>query len=200
LCSKKTSFIRATNRKVKEHINSTLPEKMSGSQRREAKDDENATCCTWSRIILLVLVLAVSGVLIWKFAPVDEAINSILPSYNSTNGGSTDNGGGTGGTGSGNDNNNVAGEMDTPAPTNNPTYPFMQCGADSEDCCNGLDTICDLRADEILYATLHNAMATFEDGFLFGPNHRYKLEGAIQAGYRGLNLDICNCGGEHIFW
>eukprot|EP00536_Pseudo-nitzschia_multiseries_P003643 jgi/Psemu1/302077/fgenesh1_kg.57_\ len=42
-------------------------------------------------------------------------------------------------------------------------------------------------------------MATFENGFLFGPNHRYKLEGALEAGYRGLNLDICNCGGEIYF-
>jgi len=50
-----------------------------------------------------------------------------------------------------------------------------------------------------MYATLHNAMATFEDGFLFGPNHQSSLEGALEAGYRGLNLDICNCGGEIVF-
>jgi hypothetical protein len=87
----------------------------------------------------------------------------------------------------------------TGSPTASPGYEFIQC-RDGQDCCNGLETICDLRANEVLYAMPHNAMATFEDGFLFGPNHRFKLEGAVEAGYRGLNLDLCNCGGEIIFW
>ena len=80
-------------------------------------------------------------------------------------------------------------------------YEFIQCDDTSGtgDCCNGLEGICDLRANEVLYATLHNGMATFEDGFLFGPNHKYQLESALKAGYRGLNLDLCNCGGETIF-
>jgi hypothetical protein len=146
-----------------------------------------------------VLVLAVSGVLIWKFAPVDDAINSILPSYNSS---TTSNGGGSGGssgTGTG-DNTGLDDAIETVIPTEGPTYPFIQCGADQTNCCNGLETICDLGVNEILYATLHNAMATFEDGFLFGPNHRFQLEGSLEAGYRGLNLDLCNCGGEILFW
>jgi hypothetical protein len=57
-----------------------------------------------------------------------------------------------------------------------------------------------LRANEVLYATLHNAMATFDDGFIFGPNHQKQLEGAVDVGYRGINLDLCNCGGQTIFW
>jgi hypothetical protein len=44
---------------------------------------------------------------------------------------------------------------------------------------------------------MHNAMATFEDGFVVGPNHWFKLESALEAGYRGLNMDICNCDGEY---
>jgi hypothetical protein len=167
---------------------------MSG--RGESKSEDKKSCCTWPRIILLVVLLAVSGVLIWQFAPVDEAIDKVLPTYNSTTGGDGDGGeseaGGGGGTG--------GGGSPTPSPTQELTYQFNQCSQDgSGACCNGLDSICDLRVDEILYATVHNAMATFEDGFLFGPNHQYKLEGALEAGYRGLNLDICNCGGEHIF-
>jgi hypothetical protein len=39
-------------------------------------------------------------------------------------------------------------------------------------------------------------MASFEDGFLFGPNHRLGLEKALEAGYRGINLDVCNCDGK----
>ena len=139
----------------------------------------------------MVIVLAVAGILIWKFAPVDEAINSILPSYNNTSSGG---GGGGGPTGSPVD-NNVA----TAAPTDSPQYQFIQCN-DGQPCCNGLDTNCNLRANQVLYATLHNAMATFDDGFIFGPNHQKQLESAVEAGYRGINLDLCNCGGQTIFW
>jgi len=88
------------------------------------------------------------------------------------------------------------------APTMMPRYQFMQCDADNTgqaDCCNGLVGICDLRADEIMYATLHNGMATVEDGFFIGANHYYPLETALKAGFRGINLDICNCGGELVF-
>ena len=140
----------------------------------------------------MVIVLAVAGILIWKFAPVDEAINSILPSYG---GGSNDN--------NNNNNTNTGSPVDnnvaTTAPTASPQYQFMQC-TDGQPCCNGLSTNCNLRANQVLYATLHNAMATFDDGFIFGPNHQKQLEGAVEAGYRGINLDLCNCGGQTIFW
>jgi hypothetical protein len=76
-------------------------------------------------------------------------------------------------------------------------FVFMQCEDETQNCCNGLDTICDLRVDEILYASVHNAMATFEDDFQYGPNHRFNLEGALEAGYRGLNMAMCNCNGEY---
>lgn len=92
--------------------------------------------------------------------------------------------------------------IDTPPPTATPRYEFMQCDPNrpgQADCCNGLEGICDQRANEIMYATLHNGMAAFETGFLIGPNHQMPLEEALEAGYRGLNLDICNCGGEITF-
>ena len=77
-----------------------------------------------------------------------------------------------------------------------PTYVFQKCSSDNVDCCNGLDTICDMRADEILYAGLHNAMATREDGFLIAPNHQLNLEKALVGGYRAINVDIARCDGK----
>ena len=161
------------------------------SQRRES----NRSCCTWPRILLLVVLLAVAGVCIWKFVPWDDTINNVLDQV-PIPGGSDDSDSIT--------NNNNDGNNDSNSNEVKPVvmYEFIQCdgnGQTSGDCCNGLEGICDLRADEILYATLHNGMSTFEDGFLFGPNHKYQLEAALQAGYRGLNLDLCNCGGETIF-
>ena len=58
------------------------------------------------------------------------------------------------------------------------------------------DSICDLRADEILYAGVHNAMATRDDGFLIGANHRLSLEKSLRSGYRAINIDMAKCDGE----
>jgi hypothetical protein len=58
-----------------------------------------------------------------------------------------------------------------------------------------MDGICNLRVDQTLFATAHNAMATKADGFVLLNNHNFPLEQALVAGYRGLNLDVCNCGG-----
>jgi hypothetical protein len=151
-----------------------------GSSRRES----NRSCCTWPRILLLVVLLAVAGVCVWKFVPWEDTINGVLDSVPIPG------------------NTVKPNTVVTASPTSSPMYEFIQCDDTSGttgDCCNGLEGICDLRANEVLYATLHNGMATFEDGFLFGPNHKYQLESALKAGYRGLNLDLCNCGGETIF-
>ena len=65
--------------------------------------------------------------------------------------------------------------------------------------CNGMITNCDLRFNELMFAGLHNAMATVEDGFLFGANHDLSLEKALESGYKALNLDICHCNGVYEF-
>lgn len=79
-----------------------------------------------------------------------------------------------------------------------PDYEFFKCNDKNRtNCCNGLDgSICDMRADEVMYAGLHNAMATKEDGFLIGRNHDLELEKALRAGYRAINLDLGKCNGE----
>jgi hypothetical protein len=86
-----------------------------------------------------------------------------------------------------------------PVVANPGLFQFMQCADQTQNCCNGLDTICDLGVDDILFASVHNAMATLQDGFIFFPNHLESLEGALDAGYRGINLDVCNCGGDYQF-
>ena len=71
------------------------------------------------------------------------------------------------------------------------TFRFDQC-PNNGSCCNGLSTNCDLKVDEILFATVHNAnhhVPPFS-------NHGQSLEDALEAGYRGLQLDFCKCDGE----
>jgi hypothetical protein len=77
-----------------------------------------------------------------------------------------------------------------------PLEPFVydQCPKNAA-CCNGLGSNCNLPMNEFLFATVHNAM---HDDFPF-PNNEAPLEEALEAGYRGLQLDLCLCGTDLIF-
>lgn len=58
--------------------------------------------------------------------------------------------------------------------------------------CNGLALNCHRRANEIMYATVHNAMSSRENSFL-AYNNLFQLEDALMAGFRGLTMDSCDC-------
>lgn len=126
------------------------------------------------------MLLGAAGVLIWQFAPINDAVNSVL--------------------------DDLGAPTLPPAPTTSPpppsppaaapTYQFGSCTS-QEDCCNGLDTICDLKVNEVLFAGTHNSYASQDKGFrLFFGNHEKKLEEQLEAGVRGINLDICSCENE----
>lgn len=72
---------------------------------------------------------------------------------------------------------------------------FMACPEDGGLCCNGSVKNCKLRVDEMMFGLVHNAMSSEEGDFFYGYNHFLGLEKALVAGYRALNLDVCNCGG-----
>jgi len=76
------------------------------------------------------------------------------------------------------------------------SFQFMQCStgnsSNGEMCCNGLTSNCDLRVNQLLFATMHNAMSTQDNNFI-APNHYLSLEKALDAGFRGFMLDLCDC-------
>jgi hypothetical protein len=74
----------------------------------------------------------------------------------------------------------------TATPTNTPTTTGFQA-------CNGYESLCDVPANQVLYATVHNAVSSIEDGVTIVPNHELQLEKALQSGWRGLNFDIGKC-------
>ena len=74
------------------------------------------------------------------------------------------------------------------------SFDYMQCRENTK-CCNGLESNCDLKFNEVMFATVHNAM---HDDLPF-QNHNYPLEDALKAGYRGLQLDLCKCGDSLVF-
>ena len=79
------------------------------------------------------------------------------------------------------------------------SFPFRQCHPNATDCCNGLENTCDLRINDIMFATVHKATAAKEDGALLRPNHLFSLESALEAGFRGLHLEVCKCNGIYQF-
>ena len=115
---------------------------------------------------------------------------------------------------SGNNNNNIF-DHDTAAPTLRPSSTLdmpqndtvlvgnmtqgsgMNASNSNDDVllCNGLANICNVPLPEVLFAMVHNAMASESDGFILS-NHLLPLEEAVQSGYRGINLDVCSCGGQ----
>ena len=130
---------------------------------------KNNRCCSWPVIVIAVLLLAGAGILIWQFAPIGQAVNAVVPGISSL--------------------------VPTPSPGSTPTstFQFNQCTT-TDDCCNGLDTICDLAVNEVLFAGTHNSYASQDKGFLFFlGNQLNNIEDQMEAGYRGINLDLCGC-------
>jgi hypothetical protein len=80
----------------------------------------------------------------------------------------------------------ISAPIATESPTNAPTTPGYQA-------CNGYESLCDFPVNNALFATLHNAIASTEDGFVIFPNQALKLETALESGWRGLNFDIGKC-------
>jgi hypothetical protein len=72
----------------------------------------------------------------------------------------------------------------------------MQCET-KEDCCQGLDGLCDLRLDQILLAGAHNSFASIDKGFLV-PNHKLETKLSLDAGFRDIGVDMCNCNGQYV--
>ena len=102
-------------------------------QMKNMKKDEG--CCNLPKFIVFFVFLGVSLGLIFGLVDIDE-----IESFFTGGGGAED---------SGVQNDN--GGIEEPTP-----YQFMQCPANGE-CCNGLQSNCDMKINEIMYATVHNA-------------------------------------------
>ena len=128
-------------------------------------------CCHPCLLVLLAIVLiGAGGVLVWQLLP-DEQKDAIK---------------GVGG--SVNDGQNLG---------TAPIFDYNRCSStDDENCCNGVDGICDLPVTDVMFAGLHNAMSTAQDEFFIAANHQFQLESALTAGFRAINVDVGNCGGE----
>ena len=66
--------------------------------------------------------------------------------------------------------------------------------------CNGLPNLCDMPVNKVMFGMVHNAMSSTEAGFVFYANHRFDpFNTALDAGYRAVKLDLCNCEDQLTF-
>jgi len=164
------------------------------------KPKQRGNCCTWKVATAFLFMVAIGLVVTWQLLPAEDIVAKYIPQFEepmspytgpeagipSSDGGDIDNGGIS---------------IDDP-PSQNPSDDigvvvpsFMKCPEGDEECCNGSTDNCKLRVDEMMFGLVHNAMSSEEGGFYIGANHNLGLEKALVAGYRGLSLDVCNCGG-----
>uniref|UniRef100_A0A7S4NC52 Phosphatidylinositol-specific phospholipase C X domain-containing protein n=1 Tax=Odontella aurita TaxID=265563 RepID=A0A7S4NC52_9STRA len=157
---------------------------------RSSGHEEKSRCrCTWPLAIAFLLTLAVTVILIFALGPIEQGVSKAMPHFEPIN--------------FKDDFTNplpsTIAPSASPVETTDPTYEFMQCPNDGGKCCNGLESNCDLRLNETVFAVAHNAMSTEESGYQIGYNHYRNLDGALRAGFRGLNLDVCKCKGKLSF-
>eukprot|EP00980_Cylindrotheca_fusiformis_P003358 scaffold747_cov120-Cylindrotheca_fusiformis.AAC.14 len=63
--------------------------------------------------------------------------------------------------------------------------------------CNGIAGLCGFPVNEILFGVVHNAMSSPSHGFFLFFNHENDpIVESLDAGFRGLELDICRCNGK----
>jgi|EP00979_Chaetoceros_neogracilis_P017450 hypothetical protein len=136
--------------------------------------ESGGSCCSCTKFLIFVLFLGASVGVVFGFVDIEQIENLFSGGSNSgSGGGDSGDGGNSGG-------------------TDEPAFSFMQCPDNGDPCCNGLQSNCDLKVNEIMFATVHNAN---HDDILV-PNHEAALEGALEVGYRGLMLDVCLCPNE----
>lgn len=170
-------------------------------------------CCTWKVASVFLAFVAVGLVLTWQLLPTEDIVAKYIPEfeepanpyYGPEAGDSSSGGGGSENESGGGDNGGggiTIGMPPSQTPANNEvveagiTVPsFMKCPEDGELCCNGSVKNCKLKVDEMMFGLVHNSMSSEEGDFFFGFNHYLGLEKSLVAGYRALNLDVCNCGG-----
>ena len=159
-------------------------------------------CCTWKVATLFLVLVATSLVLIWIALPTEDIVAKYIPQFEAPEnpytgpeaGAPTTSG--NGGIIIGMPPSQSPGENGSVDDTSGSTVPsFMQCPEGDGTCCNGSTSNCKIPVNKMMFGMVHNAMSSEEGGFIVGYNHYLGLEKALVAGYRGINLDVCNCNG-----
>jgi hypothetical protein len=152
------------------HAEGSIARSEKSATKSVRTEKSSCGCCCCTIIAIVFILLAVAGILFWQFGPFREVVDSVVPGASPTS-------------------------VTDGSPS---SFQFFQCKKNNtDDCCNGLDNICDLKVNEVLFAGTHNSYSSTDTGFPFLlANQGIKLENQLKAGVRSLNLDLCGCGNE----
>ena len=148
--------------------------------------------CTWTVAGSFLVVFLAVMIMVLVFSPIDQGVANLIPNFEPNE-----------------EQREWILKRDTPAasPTvsldtdgdkdgdaklpssSGQQYMFIQCDEGGE-CCNGNALNCDLRLNEMAFATVHNANSARESSSALGYNHLFDLDRALVAGYRAINLDV----------
>ena len=70
------------------------------------------------------------------------------------------------------------------------TVLSLEASSSCEDCCNGLQSNCDLTLDKVMFPMVRRAHSSYDNNFVGASNSR-PFEEALVAGYRALQLSTC---------
>jgi len=165
----------------------SIIEPFQGSSRKGTTATSN--CCTWPKAFVFLFSVLAAFVTLFFFLPLGEVAKALLPNYDiSLEDGQTY---------TPTLSPTITRQPQSAEPTNHPPenfFQFNQCKGEDE-CCNGLSSNCALRVNELMFATLHNANHHAQPI----PSHKLPLEESLNAGYRGLMLDLCWCDDMYAF-
>ena len=78
-------------------------------------------------------------------------------------------------------------------------FSLCFCFLDVKSQCNGSFQLCDKKYNEVAFLTTHNAFNSSEDNFQF-PNQTYNILNQLNAGVRGLMIDVYDNNGTPIVY
>jgi len=166
----------------------SIIEPFQGSSRKGKTATSN--CCTWPKAFVFLFSVLAALITLFFIVSLEEVFKELLPNYDLQ----LDDGQTYTPTFS----PTITRQPQSAEPTDYPEdfFQFNQCKGEDE-CCNGLTSNCALRVNELMFATLHNANHHEPPK----PSHNLPLEESLNAGYRGLMLDLCWCDdtGKGIF-
>jgi hypothetical protein len=158
----------------------------NGGNRSGGGDQKSSSCLRKCTVfVLLAALVGAGGILVWQLLPEDSK-TQIQSIFNQTGSDLDSNGQGE-----------LAGGNDSGDGTSPAAFAFNRCAANATACCNGVESICDSPISDVMFATVHNAMSSSEDGFFIAANNEFSLESSLEAGYRGINIDIGKCNGDY---
>ena len=127
--------------------------KGSELEKNDSKVDKTIELSLRKRVVVTMVTAVMPLIVVWAIRPFDRIIDYLLPPSSLAV----------------HEQRSKLGNHSEPIFNhslfqNRNAFPFRQCSQNATLCCNGLENLCDLPINDVMFATVHNAMAAKENG------------------------------------